>query len=49
MKMNEMEHDMQIAPSLDFISRVFVHKNDEQLLKEAPTFVINELYKFDAK
>jgi hypothetical protein len=41
-----MEHDMQLAEGLDFISKVFVHKNDEQLLHEAPIFVMHQLYKF---
>jgi hypothetical protein len=46
LKKSQMEHDMVLAPGLDFINKYFVVRDNEQLLKEAPSFVMHKLYQF---
>lgn len=47
-KKHQMDLDMSRSNGIGFIDKKFVCANDTQLLKEAPLYIMHELYKFHA-
>ena len=41
-----MENDMRCVSGMEFINRQFVSEQQGQLLKEAPVYIMHDLYKF---
>ncbi len=41
-----MYNDMRIVDGLSFISKQFVSDHPDLLVKEAPVYIMHELYKF---